>query len=158
MQFKANIALCLGALFQRRKVSSVPRGFGASVVRMGNGRRSVRIQPADLVCCGRDSGPWIGSLCRLVPRGAGGIVELSVEGDAMDVEVRPPVVRSRALDRGKMVPVNAEHRLVTYGTLAPGRTNHHQLARSKADGFLRSSEEIWSGRAGRPRLATVPWC
>ena len=44
------------------------------------------------------------------------------------MQVMLPVAPLRALDRGKMVTVNAEHRLVTYGTLAPGRPNHHQLA------------------------------
>ena len=77
------------------------------------------------------------------------------------MQVMLPVAPLRALDRGKMVTVNAEHRLVTYGTLAPGRPNHHQLASLEGrwiPAIVRGDlvRQGWAAEAGYPALVLNP--
>ena len=57
--------------------------------------------------------------------------------------------------------MDAQHRLVTYGTLAPGRPNHHQLdglvgrwLRGQVHGTL--YEEGWGASLGYPALVLDP--
>jgi gamma-glutamylcyclotransferase (GGCT)/AIG2-like uncharacterized protein YtfP len=57
--------------------------------------------------------------------------------------------------------MNAQHRLATYGTLGPGRPNHHQLSnlegewsRGSVRGDLR--EEGWGAAQGFPGLVLMP--
>jgi len=55
----------------------------------------------------------------------------------------------------------AETRLATYGTLAPGRANHHQLADLRGQwrgGTVRGRllEEGWGARLGYPGLVLDP--
>ena len=53
--------------------------------------------------------------------------------------------------------MTADHRLATYGTLAPGRPNHHQLAALNGEwsmGTIRGRlvEEGWGAALGYPAL------
>ncbi len=57
--------------------------------------------------------------------------------------------------------MNAEHRLATYGTLGPGRPNHHQLSGLKGEwssGWVRGElhQEGWGARQGFPGLILNP--
>ena len=60
-----------------------------------------------------------------------------------------------------MVPMNPEHRLATYGTLGPGRPNHHQLSGLKGEwsrGSVRGDlrDEGWGADQGFPGLVLDP--
>lgn len=55
------------------------------------------------------------------------------------------------------MPLSAEHRLVTYGTLAPGRVNHEQLADLRGSwrtGIVRGRlvDEGWGAAHGCPGI------
>lgn len=57
--------------------------------------------------------------------------------------------------------MSSEHRLATYGTLGPGRPNHHQLAGLKGDwsrGSVRGDlyAEGWGAAQGFPGLVLNP--
>lgn len=60
-----------------------------------------------------------------------------------------------------MVSVNASHRLIAYGTLAPGRPNHHQLAALEGrwiPGVVRGDlvSAGWGDELGYPALVLKP--
>lgn len=57
----------------------------------------------------------------------------------------------------KTTPRTADHRLATYGTLAPGRVNHHQLDHvpgTWSNGIVRGRliEEGWGAAMGYPGM------
>ncbi|MEM7330071.1 MAG: gamma-glutamylcyclotransferase [Pseudomonadota bacterium] len=60
-----------------------------------------------------------------------------------------------------MAALTAQHRLATYGTLAPGRSNHHELADLKGDwsqGFVRGHliASGWGAAEGFPGIQLDP--
>src|SRR5262245_63560459 len=80
---------------------------------------------------------------------------------ATDHELASAAAETPHPRRGTIVLVNASHRLIAYGTLAPGRPNHHQLATLEGrwiSGVVRGDlvNAGWGDELGYPALVLKP--